>query len=82
MQCRSRYGVAAALIKSAGRLARAEDRAVPLTPQIEWRLALASHRDRNRSIAARDLLRIISEEVHELVASGSGRTRGMSNRAF
>ena len=44
--------------------------AVPLKPAIEWRLELASHRDRNRSIAARELLRIISEEVHELVRLG------------
>ncbi len=44
--------------------------AIPLKPSILWRLELASHRDRTKTIAARELLRIISEEVHELVRQG------------
>ena len=44
--------------------------AVPLTPGIRWRLAVASHRERSKSLAAREMIRLIIEEVHELVRLG------------
>jgi LysR family nitrogen assimilation transcriptional regulator len=44
--------------------------AVPLRPGIHWRLDVASRRDRNKTLAARELIRLIDEEVHELVRRG------------
>jgi LysR family transcriptional regulator, nitrogen assimilation regulatory protein len=44
--------------------------AVPLTPGIRWRLAVASHRERNKTLAAKEMIRLIIDEVHELVRLG------------
>jgi hypothetical protein len=44
--------------------------AVPLQPGIQWRLCVASHRERNRTVAARELIRLIVDEVHDLVQLG------------
>lgn len=44
--------------------------AVPLQPGIHWGLDVASRRDRNQTLAARELIRLIEEEVHELVRLG------------
>lgn len=44
--------------------------AVPLEPGIDWRLEVASRRDRNKAVAARELIRLIDEEVHVLVRAG------------
>jgi hypothetical protein len=44
--------------------------AVPLQPGILWRLCVASHRERNRTVAARELIRLIVDEVHDLVQLG------------
>ena len=45
-------------------------RAVPLQPGIRWRLGVASHRERNRTLAARELIRLVVDEVHSLVRLG------------
>lgn len=44
--------------------------AIPLQPAIHWRLDVVSHRDRNKTLAARELIRLIDEEVHALVRLG------------
>lgn len=39
-------------------------------PGIQWRLDVASRRDRAKTLAARELIRLIDEEVHDLVRRG------------
>lgn len=44
--------------------------AVPLRPGIQWRLDVASNRERNKTLAARELIRLIVDEVRNLVRLG------------
>jgi DNA-binding transcriptional LysR family regulator len=45
--------------------------AVPFRkPGLQWRLDVASQRDRKKTVATRELIRLIDEEVHDLVARG------------
>ncbi|MGE3868082.1 MAG: LysR family transcriptional regulator [Pseudorhodoplanes sp.] len=39
-------------------------------PGIRWRLDIASRRDRRKTLAVREIIRMIDEEVHELVRRG------------
>jgi hypothetical protein len=39
-------------------------------PGIQWQLDVASRRDRAKTLAASELIRMIDEEVHDLVRRG------------
>lgn len=39
-------------------------------PGIQWRLDIASRRDRRRTLAVSEIIRLIDEEVHDLVRRG------------
>lgn len=44
---------------------------IPLRPHIHWGLDIASHRERNKTAAAQELIKLIDQEVKELVRNST-----------